>query len=140
MISCFIVSIVATAIAPYFCYSSLILSAPVTLLPGYTVTAAVVEVMTKNIIAGSVRLCYTVVYLTCMTFGLTFGSIIFHLRKDFDRRPNEEICLTEGQIHHNHLWLLLCVPLYVMAYNVYLKVCLSYIRRPQHTHIFAELS
>jgi len=29
--------------------------------------------------------------------------------------------MPEGEIHTNHLWILLCVPLYIMAYNVYLR-------------------
>lgn len=127
IIACFLVSLIATAVAPYFCYSTLILSASVTLLPGYNVTCAVVEIMTKNIIAGSVRLCYTVVYLACMIFGMTFASILFHAQGNtsgigFNRKPIEEVCMPEEEIHANHLWLLLCVPLYIAAYNVYLRV------------------
>ncbi|KAF8470068.1 hypothetical protein BDZ91DRAFT_792088 [Kalaharituber pfeilii] len=126
IIACFLVSLVATALAPYFCYSTLILSAPVALLPGYTVTAAAVEIMTKNIVAGAVRLCYTVVYLACMIYGMTFASVIYHAQGNtsgigFQRKPSEEVCLAEGKIHPNHLWLLLCVPLYIIAYNVYLR-------------------
>ena len=83
--------------------------------------------MTKNVIAGSGRLCYTIVYLTFMAFGLTFGSILFHARGDissagFARKPSEEKCMEEGAINTSHLWLFLCVPLYIVACNVYLKV------------------
>lgn len=124
--------------APYFCYSTLILSAPVAILPGYAITAAVVEIMTKNVIAGSGRLCYTIVNLFFMAFGITFGSILFHAWGDtsgagFDRKPSEERCLEEGVIHPNHLWLLLCVPLYIGSYNVYLKVIAVTVSHPVST-------
>ncbi|KAJ3276936.1 hypothetical protein HK104_003560, partial [Borealophlyctis nickersoniae] len=56
IISCFTVSLIATALSQHFCYNSLILSATTTLLPGYVVTSSIVEIMTKNIISGSVRL------------------------------------------------------------------------------------
>lgn len=66
-------------------------------------------------------------YLAFMTFGLTFGSILFHARGDtsgsgFAKRPNEERCMEEEVIHPNHIWLFLCVPLYIAACNTYLKV------------------
>jgi len=65
-----------------------------------------------------------------MSFGMTFGSILYHAQGNtsgigFERKPSEEVCMPEGKIHPNHFWLLLCVPLYIAAYNVYFKVSLS---------------
>ncbi|KAJ3186866.1 hypothetical protein HDU85_006901 [Gaertneriomyces sp. JEL0708] len=97
----------------------------VTLLPGYTVTASVVEIMTKNVISGAVRLCYTVVYLAGMAYGLTLPVILYNrtVGNGFNRKPlnAEAACPAEQTIAVNHLWLIACVPLYIFSYNIYLK-------------------
>lgn len=128
-IACFLISLVATAVSKHFCYSTLILSAPVTLLPGYTVSISVVEIMTKNTVAGCIRLCYTVVYLCCMTLGITIAPIIFNAPGNtsgdgFQRFPLniDATCDTTRGIVVNKFWLVLCVPVYICAYNIYLKV------------------
>lgn len=128
-IACFLVSLVATAVSKHFCYSTLILSAPVTLLPGYTVSISVVEIMTKNTVAGCIRLCYTVVYLCCMVLGLTIAPILFNAPGNtngdgFQKFPLHinATCDTARGIVVNKFWLILCVPIYICAYNVYLKV------------------
>lgn len=131
-IACFFVSLVATAVSNGFCYSTSILSAPVTLLPGYTISISVVEIMTKNTLAGCARLCYTAVYLCCMVLGLTLAPIIFNAPGNasgvgfqrFSVNINATCDTTRG-IAVNKLWLILCVPIYICAYNVYLKVSYS---------------
>ncbi|MCJ1469129.1 hypothetical protein MMC07_007762 [Pseudocyphellaria aurata] len=125
--SCFLVSMAATALSKHFCYSTLILSASIALLPGFTISMSVVEIMTKNILAGSIRLCYAVVHLACMTLGLTLAPILWNASWDgsgngFQRKPvGGRTCAAENTIAVNHFWLFLCVPLYIGAYNVYLK-------------------
>ncbi|KAH0606168.1 uncharacterized protein H6S33_003829 [Morchella sextelata] len=127
-IACFLVSLVATILSKHFCYSTLILSAPVTLLPGYTVSISVVEIMTKNTIAGCIRLVYTVVYLCCMVLGFTLAPILYNAPGNmsgdgFQRLPVDLLstCNTSQGIVVNKFWLLLCVPVYICAYNIYLK-------------------
>ncbi|KAL7268084.1 pheromone-regulated protein prm10 [Rhizina undulata] len=128
-IACFIISIVATLVSEHFCYSTLILSAPVTLLPGHTISVSVVEIMTKNTIAGCIRLVYTLVYLMCMVLGFTLAPMLINAPVNtsgigFQRFPTDmdKMCPTQsGVIMENELWLLLCVPVYICAYNVYLK-------------------
>lgn len=124
----------ATILSKHFCYSTLILSAPVTLLPGYTVSISVVEIMTKNTIAGCIRLVYTVVYLCCMVLGFTLAPILYNAPGNmsgdgFQRLPVDLLstCNTSQGIVVNKFWLFLCVPVYICAYNIYLKVlhCLS---------------
>lgn len=128
IVTCAIVSLIASLISSHFCYRTLLLSSVVTLLPGYTATASAVEILTKNVVAGATRLGYTLVYLTAMSYGLTLAPIFVNaaIGKGFDRRPLglENACGTEQTIVVDPLWLILCVPVYIVSYNVYLKVCL----------------
>ncbi|TPX55976.1 hypothetical protein PhCBS80983_g04887 [Powellomyces hirtus] len=125
IITCALVSVIASSISSTSCYSSLLLSSVVTLLPGYTVTAAVVEVLTKNVVAGAARLCYVAVHLAAMAYGLTLAPILYNaaMGNGFDRRPlnSEQACATEQNIAVSHYWLFLCVPVYIVSYNIYLK-------------------
>lgn len=63
-----------------------------------------------------------------MTLGLTLAPILLNASWDgsgdgFQRKPvGGYTCAAENTIAVNHFWLFLCVPLYIGAYNVYLKV------------------
>lgn len=101
------------------------------LFPGYTVSISVVEIMTKNTLAGCVFLCYTVVYLCCMVLGIPIAPILFNAPRDtsgvgFQRLPVNisTTCDRMRGIVVNKFWLILCVPIYICicVYNVYLKV------------------
>lgn len=103
---------------------------------------SIVEIMTKNLIAGCIRLCYSIVYLACMVLGLTLAPILYNAPGNtsgvgFQRLPMDmsKTCDTTRGIVVNKFWLLLCVPIYICAYNVYLKAITS-----RHSLYFAALT
>lgn len=49
-------------------------SSVVVILPGFTVLSGALEVMSRNIVSGTVRLCYAVVYSLFLGFGLAIGA------------------------------------------------------------------
>ncbi|KAI8822844.1 uncharacterized protein EV422DRAFT_380939 [Fimicolochytrium jonesii] len=110
---------------PSFCFSSILLSSVVTMLPGYAVTASVVEILTKNVVAGAARLCNTTVYEAAMAYGLTAGHLLYHamIGAGFERRPSqasqERICGSQQSITVSNFWLLLCVPVYTSFCAMY---------------------
>lgn len=64
-----------------------------------------------------------------MVLGLTLAPIIFNAPGNtsgvgFQKFPVNinATCETTRGIAVNNLWLILCVPIYICAYNVYLKV------------------
>ncbi|KAJ7628480.1 hypothetical protein FB45DRAFT_794332 [Roridomyces roridus] len=56
------------------CYSAVASSAVVLILPGFIVLCGALEIMSRNIVAGSVRMCYAVVYSLFLGFGLAIGA------------------------------------------------------------------
>lgn len=56
------------------CYSATASSSIVLILPGFIVLCGGLEILSRNIIAGSVRLCYAVVYCLFLGFGLAIGA------------------------------------------------------------------
>ncbi|PPQ63006.1 hypothetical protein CVT24_006112 [Panaeolus cyanescens] len=57
-----------------FCYSAISSAGVVVILPGFTVLISALELMSKNIFCGSVRVVYAIIYTLFLGFGLTIGS------------------------------------------------------------------
>jgi uncharacterized membrane protein YjjP (DUF1212 family) len=56
-----------------FCFSALAQSSIALILPGYMVLCAALELQSKNMVAGSVRMVYAIIYSLFLGFGITIG-------------------------------------------------------------------
>jgi uncharacterized membrane protein YjjP (DUF1212 family) len=61
---------------PVFCFSAIAQSSIALILPGYTVLCAALELQSKNMVAGSVRMVYAIIYSLFLGFGILIGSVI----------------------------------------------------------------
>lgn len=62
-----------------FCFSALAQAAIALILPGYTVLCASLELQSRNLIAGSVRMVYAIIYSLFLGFGITIGTAVYGL-------------------------------------------------------------
>ncbi|KAJ1657001.1 pheromone-regulated protein prm10 [Dispira simplex] len=69
--------LVASLLSSHVCYWGVVLSALVNLLPGLSLTLAVTELASRNIISGSVRLFYSLIVAFLIGFGLTLGTNLY---------------------------------------------------------------
>lgn len=60
-----------------FCFSALAQSSIALILPGYIVLCASLELQSKTIVAGSVRMVYAIIYSLFLGFGITIGSAMY---------------------------------------------------------------
>ncbi|KAJ6519652.1 hypothetical protein C8R45DRAFT_29694 [Mycena sanguinolenta] len=60
-----------------FCYSAISSAGVVVILPGFTVLISALELMSKNVFCGSVRIVYAIIYTLFLGFGLTIGSDLY---------------------------------------------------------------
>ncbi|KNZ75674.1 hypothetical protein J132_02448, partial [Termitomyces sp. J132] len=60
-----------------FCYSAISSAGVVLILPGFTVLTSALELMSRNIFCGSVRIVYAIIYTLFLGFGLTIGSDLY---------------------------------------------------------------
>ena len=60
-----------------FCFSALAQSSIALILPGYTVLCGSLELQSRNIVPGSVRMVYAIIYSLFLGFGITIGTAIF---------------------------------------------------------------
>ncbi|GAA5947730.1 hypothetical protein JCM3765_001056 [Sporobolomyces pararoseus] len=63
----------------YFCYESVASAGVVMVLPGYVVLCGSLELASKNLIAGSVRMVYAIIYTLFLGFSIAIGSDVFYL-------------------------------------------------------------
>lgn len=60
-----------------FCFSALAQSSIALILPGYIVLCASLELQSRSIVAGSIRMVYAIIYSLFLGFGITIGTAIY---------------------------------------------------------------
>ncbi|KAK1228656.1 pheromone-regulated protein prm10 [Marasmius sp. AFHP31] len=78
-----------------FCYSAISSAGVVLILPGFTVLVSALELMSKNIFCGSVRIVYAIIYTLFLGFGLTIGSDFYLV---VDRRARKAYYTTSNAL------------------------------------------
>ncbi|KAI9060774.1 DUF1212-domain-containing protein [Trametes sanguinea] len=74
-----IFSFIAAALssAKYFCYSAIASSSVVLILPGFIVLCGSLELSSRNIVSGAVRVCFSCIYSLFLGFGLAIGATAY---------------------------------------------------------------
>lgn len=60
-----------------FCYAAIVQSSLALILPGYIILCGSLELQSRNIVAGSVRMFYAFIYSLMLSFGLTLGAALY---------------------------------------------------------------
>ncbi|TFK56557.1 hypothetical protein OE88DRAFT_1730037 [Heliocybe sulcata] len=60
-----------------FCFAPIASTGVASILPGFTVLISALELTSNNILCGSVRMVYAVIYTLFLGFGLTIGSELY---------------------------------------------------------------
>ncbi|PYH99789.1 DUF1212 domain membrane protein [Aspergillus ellipticus CBS 707.79] len=62
-----------------FCFSAIAQSSIALILPGYTVLCSSLELQSHQIVAGSIRMVYAIIYSLFLGYGVTVGTTIYGL-------------------------------------------------------------
>ena len=62
-----------------FCFSALAQSSIALILPGYLVLCGSLELQSKSMVAGSVRMVYAIIYSLFLGYGITIGTALYGL-------------------------------------------------------------
>lgn len=95
-------SLIAAALAAShkFCYSAVASSSVVLILPGFLVLNASLELVSRNMISGSIRICYAIVYALFLGFGFTMGAEIYRIITGREIVGSEDyVCSTAHNPH-----------------------------------------
>lgn len=60
-----------------FCYAAIVQSPLALILPGYIILCGSLELQSRNIVAGSVRMFYAFIYSLMLSFGITLGAALY---------------------------------------------------------------
>ncbi|EPY53344.1 DUF1212 family protein [Schizosaccharomyces cryophilus OY26] len=96
---------------PLFCFSALVEGAVSLILPGYIVFCGVLELQSKNIVSGGVRMLYAIIFSLFLSFGITIGAALYGWM-DTNATKNYS-CLREIGIDQK--WYILLIPLYTLC-------------------------
>ncbi|KAG0199564.1 hypothetical protein BGX28_007217 [Mortierella sp. GBA30] len=69
-----LVGFIAKAFGDRVCFSAVALAGVVVLLPGLLLTQAIMELASRNVVSGAVRMFYALMYAFFLGFGLTIGA------------------------------------------------------------------
>lgn len=83
-----------------FCFSALAQSSIALILPGYMVLCASLELQSRSIVAGSVRLVYAIIYSLFLGFGITIGTAIYGL---LDANASTDYACPTNPINNEYL-------------------------------------
>lgn len=80
--SSIVVSFIARAIGSInngktFCFSAIAQGSLALILPGYIILCGSLELQSRNLVAGSVRMFYAIIYSLFLGFGITLGAALY---------------------------------------------------------------
>lgn len=109
-----------------FCYTALVTGGVVLILPGLIVLTGALELASRNITAGSVRIGYAVIYSLFLGFGISMGAeLYFRIRHRGVKNSADYTCKAThvaGQPWYmsqpNRYWDVLCVPMYALCLSL----------------------
>lgn len=92
-----------------FCFSALAQSSIALILPGYIVLCASLELQSRSIVAGSVRMVYAIIYSLFLGFGITIGTAFYGIMDH--NAVSETTCKNSMEKH----WFFFFVPGFTMC-------------------------
>ncbi|EPE10529.1 pheromone-regulated membrane protein [Ophiostoma piceae UAMH 11346] len=92
-----------------FCFSALAQSSIALILPGYMVLCASLELQSQNIVAGSVRMVYAMIYTLFLGYGITIGTAVYGA---FDSNAVSTTTCTDPL---SRPWYFLFVPMFTLC-------------------------
>lgn len=93
----------------YFCFAAIAQSSLALILPGYIILCGSLEMQSRNIVAGSVRMFYAIIYSLLLGFGITLGAVIYGW---IDSNAVSETTCPHPM---NHWWRMLFVPMFTLG-------------------------
>ncbi|CRK19578.1 hypothetical protein BN1708_012683 [Verticillium longisporum] len=95
-----------------FCFSALAQSGIVMLLPGYAVLCSALELQSRAIVPGSIRIVYAVIYSLFLGFGITVGAALYGILDD--NATSETTCRNPIDSYYSFIF----VPLFVVCISM----------------------
>lgn len=86
-----------------FCFSAMAQSSIALILPGFMVLCASLELQSKHIVAGSVRMVYAIIYSLFLGFGITIGTVLYGMMDK--NATSKKTCDNPMSSHYYYLFV-----------------------------------
>ncbi|RKP27787.1 hypothetical protein SYNPS1DRAFT_12161 [Syncephalis pseudoplumigaleata] len=110
-----VVSFIAAALHNYVCFWSVALAAVIMVLPGLMLTTSVMELASRCISSGAIRLFYALTIAILMGYGLLLGVELWHIFDDF-QVSSKASCASISS-----WWYFLLMPAIAVSFNIQLQ-------------------
>ncbi|KAK1621934.1 hypothetical protein BDP81DRAFT_335567 [Colletotrichum phormii] len=95
-----------------FCFSAMAQGGIVMLLPGYLVLCSALELQSRAIVPGSIRIVYAIIYSLFLGFGITIGAVLYGM---FDENAvSTTSCTNSIPTYYTFIF----VPLFVLCISI----------------------
>ncbi|KAI7900034.1 uncharacterized protein BX663DRAFT_519394 [Cokeromyces recurvatus] len=124
---CILIGFVAQGIQKYdFCFTPIAFSSFIIVLPGYPMTVAIIELVSRQLVSGVVRMVYAIIYSFLLGYGVTMGSELYLTIDKSSDNVQTDVCKLASNattcISSESQWFnFMLVPMFAFAYCVYLK-------------------
>ncbi|KAK3847666.1 MAG: hypothetical protein J3R72DRAFT_361776 [Linnemannia gamsii] len=112
--SSILVGFIARSFGDRVCFAAVSLAGVVVLLPGLLLTQAIMELASRNIVSGSVRMFYALMYAFFLGFGLSLGAELWLFVSSDRTPPSEDVC-KHGV---DHWWFFFIFPAVSTSINI----------------------
>ncbi|KAI9306090.1 hypothetical protein BJ944DRAFT_178859 [Cunninghamella echinulata] len=102
--ACAICAIIGRALHQYCCFNASVIPALLILLPGYNMTVSVMEITSKHVVTGTLRMGYALIYTFMLAYGLRLGSYLYSVMDP--ESDSTGYCPTSTEISHWFYFLL----------------------------------
>lgn len=126
---CIFIGFVSRAVWQYgFCFTPVAFASFIVILPGYSMAVALVELVSRQLVCGVIRLVYAIIYSFLLGYGIEMGSEIFGAIRpeSVSAQGQSEACVNATNSSTcvtiiPQAFYFLTVPLFAVAYCVYLR-------------------
>lgn len=116
-----------TALTQYsFCFTPIAFASFIVILPGYTMAISVVELVSRQLVSGVVRMVYAILYSFLLGYGVAMGSELYITIDPSTAHTSTECAhatsLTTCDVQRiDQRFFILLVPLFAIAYCIYVR-------------------
>lgn len=124
---CIVIGFVARGVQKYeFCFVPIAFSSFIVVLPGYPMAVAIIELVSRQLVSGVVRMVYAIIYSFLLGYGVSMGSALYLTMDKNATTAQTDICKTASSattcISSESPWFdFLLVPLFGLAFCINLK-------------------
>ncbi|KAI7885922.1 hypothetical protein K492DRAFT_217643, partial [Lichtheimia hyalospora FSU 10163] len=109
-----------------FCFIPTAFASFIVILPGYVISIAIIELVSRQLVSGVVRMVYAIIYSFLLGYGVSMGSSLY---VTIDRHTSTEAApycqITANAntciIAESQYYLFLTVPVFALAYCILLR-------------------